>query len=115
MRPRAGDLHVVATFHPSPLSTPNARLGLEGVLHQPMVFTRASALRRYLARVHRSTSPRCYAAEQACEPGGGVMVYKPILRLRLSRLDIEETADDGSAPGIEAVAAYLDGKGEILP
>jgi hypothetical protein len=113
MRPQPADLHVVATFHPSPLSTPNATSGPEGLLHQPMVFTRASALRRYLARSHRSMSPRCYAAEHvhgSSEHAGG---FRPVLRLRLSRVDMDETADDGSAPGIDEVSAYLDGTGGL--
>lgn len=110
MGPGTGDLHVVATFHPSPLATPNTRTGSEGILGQPMVFSRSAALRRYLARANRAMSPRCYLAERL---DGDATGFRPVLRLRLSRIDEEETADDGSAPGLGEVSAYLDGGGSL--
>ncbi len=109
-----GKRYIVATAYPAALSTPNTRFTYEADLRWGTALTDVAALKRTLATLGRFQAARTYEAEYLGPAEDGRPLFKPVARLRLTESDHMETADDGSAPGIEEVVAFLNGDIECL-
>ena len=101
-----GERYVIATSFPSPLAAPGTRFSTVHDVRAPSVVLDEGKLRQIVDVDARHAHARFYLAEFLGHQDGGP-TFRPVLRLRVSRLDRDEAPECLECPGIDEVSAFL--------
>ena len=101
-----GERYVIATTFPTPLAAPGTRFQVSHDVSAPSVVQDEGKLRRIVDVDARHAYVRFYLAEFVGHQAGGP-TFRPVLRLRISRLDRDEAPECAECPGMDEVSAFL--------
>lgn len=101
-----GDRYVIATSFPTPLAAPGTRFHASYDVRAPSIVQDEGKLRQIVDVDARHAHVRFYLAEFVGHQEGGP-TFKPVLRLRISRLDRDEAPECAECPGMEEALAFL--------